>query len=78
MRMFKSWLATVAVASALLGATAAQAQWWGGTPYTGGSQGGRPRGYPYNYNGWNNNSGGQGWGNGNMNLSTDIGGWGNG
>jgi hypothetical protein len=45
MRTFKSWLATAAVASALFGSTAAQAQWWGGTPYTGGSQGGGPRGY---------------------------------
>ncbi|MCI4680954.1 hypothetical protein K9U33_20360, partial [Rhodoblastus acidophilus] len=75
MRRVKTWLAAAAVAT-LMGSTAAQAQWWAGTPYTGGPMGGGPWGYPYNYNGWNNN--GWGRGTGNMNFSTNLGAWGNG
>ena len=55
----RSWLAVAAVASALLAPVVAEAQWVGGTPYTGGPWGGGPWGYP-NGNGYNGDGSGLG------------------
>ena len=68
----RSWLAVAAVASALLAPAVAEAQWLGGTPYTGGPWGGGPWGYP-NGNGYNGYGSGWGRGNGNLRFSADLG-----